>query len=80
MCTCIEDMTKRLREHYDGTFKKPIECIRLQTFLNFTGGVLGTYSEVKIVLVGQKKEETAVLAHTYCPFCGVKLREEEASA
>ncbi len=78
MCNCIDEMTKKLREHYDGKFKKPIKTITLQTCLNFKSGGVDTYSEVKIALVGQKKEETAILAHTFCPFCGVKLREEEA--
>lgn len=78
MCNCIDEMTKRLREHYDGKFKKPVESIQLQTCLNFSRGGEDTYTEVKIALVGQKKEETAILAHTYCPFCGEKLREKGA--
>jgi hypothetical protein len=74
-------MTKKLREHYDGKFKKPIESLQLQTYINFDRGCLDTYTEVKIVLVGRKKEETAVVAHTYCPFCGEQKRAvAEASA
>lgn len=80
MCNCIDEITKKLREHYDGKFKKPIESLMLQTAISFDRGCLTTYSEIKIALVGQKKEETEILAHTYCPFCGVKLREKEASA
>ncbi len=76
MCNCIAEVTKKLREHYDGKFKKPIESLQLQTYINFDRGCLETYSEVKIGLVGRKKEETAVLAHTYCPFCGELLRKE----
>lgn len=79
MCTCIEDLTKRLREHYDGKFKNPIESIQLQTCLYFNSGRVATYSEVKIALVGQKKAETATMVHSYCPFCGLPLRDKEAA-
>jgi len=79
MCNCIEELTKKLREHYDGKFKKPIASLMLQTCISFDRGCLATYSEVKIALVGQQKEETAILAHAFCPFCGVKLREKEAA-
>lgn len=78
MCDCIDETTKSLREYYDGKFKKPVESVKLQTLLNLTRGREDTYTEVKIALVGQKKEETASLVHTYCPFCGVLLREKEA--
>ncbi|SNR99668.1 hypothetical protein SAMN04488503_2251 [Humidesulfovibrio mexicanus] len=78
MCNCIAEVTKKLREHYDGKFKKPIESLQLQTYIDFNSGRLGTYTEVKIALVDQKKVETASLVHTFCPFCGVRLREKEA--
>lgn len=74
-CNCINELTTKLRDHYDGKFKKPIESVRLQTMLNFTRGSVDTCTEVTIALVGQKKEETVTLAHTYCPFCGTKMME-----
>lgn len=78
MCKCIDEISEKLREHYDGKFKKPIESVKLQTLLNFTRGSVDTYTEVKIALSGQKKEETLSLAHTYCPFCGERKRKEAA--
>lgn len=79
MCNCIDEMTKKLRDHCDGKFKKPIESVILQTCINFERGCLDTYTEVKIALVGQKKEETTILAHTYCPFCGEQKRAEASA-
>lgn len=74
-CTCIEDMTKKLHERYDGKTKKPIESVTIQTCINFTSGALDTYSDAKIALVGQKKEISVILAHTFCPFCGEQKRK-----
>ena len=71
MCTCIDDLTKKLKELYNGKFKKKdIENISINTLISFSGKAGETFSEATISLVGQKKEHSIVIAHTYCPFCG----------
>ena len=77
MCNCISELTKKLRGHYDGKFKKPIDQLTIQSCINFESGSLDTYSEVKISLAGQKKREDVMLVHSYCPFCGVKIRGDK---
>ncbi|OIO03135.1 MAG: hypothetical protein AUJ49_04870 [Desulfovibrionaceae bacterium CG1_02_65_16] len=76
MCTCIRDLQERIRTKYDGKFKKPIESVRVDVETDFKTGKTFTYSEAKIVLVGQKKKEELLIAHSFCPFCGKSLKEE----
>jgi hypothetical protein len=77
MCNCIETMTTKLYTHYDGKFKKPVVHIELQTGVDFKAGCLVTYSDVDIRLKDQKKTVKSTVLHTYCPFCGVLLRDKE---
>lgn len=73
MCTCINDLTKKLKEHYNGKFKKKdIEDIKINTLMSFDDSPEATYSEAMVSLVGQKKEHSVILKHSFCPFCGEK--------
>ena len=77
MCNCVDDITKKMHEAYDGKFKKPIESVQFQTAFNITTGAMDTYLDIKFSLVGQKKEECVIIAHTFCPFCGENKRKEQ---
>ena len=75
-CTCVEDLTTKLTDHYKNSksFKSPVESVTIPQALTFSGNCQAkTFTEVHVVLTGQKKAETVTLVHSFCPFCGVAI-------
>lgn len=79
-CGCItrieNDVKATLIEQ--GRFKKPIKDVTMKGVVMVVSDDLGlqsiTANEIQIELEGQKKKETLRMVHSYCPFCGAKIK------
>jgi hypothetical protein len=80
-CNCIFDIEKKVFETVstNGRFKKPVLKVKLEGVGFFVVGntmVGRTVNMLSIELEGQKKLEKMTMAHSFCPFCGIKLGEQ----
>ncbi|ANJ66048.1 hypothetical protein A9404_00440 [Halothiobacillus diazotrophicus] len=84
-CECIENIEKMLKERLSvpGKFKKPLADVKLKGTTIVMRGLdldLVTCNPIEITLVGQKKAVESTMAHTFCPFCGVRINPEKESS
>lgn len=82
-CTCVTDIEKRLIGH---EFKKGqrvtkarminggLMMIKKDGVLQFD---LITNSDFEFEVEGMKRKQTQPVNHNFCPFCGVKISEDE---
>lgn len=81
-CECVERIKKNALEKLQNEqpYKKPVESLRFkEMLLSLAGGVPEefTCNTLEITLDGQKKKEMISVAHKYCPFCGIKTKEDD---
>jgi hypothetical protein len=76
MCTCIEDLEKKLAEHLTEkkAYKKPIAKVEMMGRAFILTGEVGTRTKTdfEVTLEGQKKKDRVPVFHKFCPFCGEK--------
>ena len=80
-CNCLTTIKNELLEaiQSESTYKKTVINASLKEVdMVKTGSKMfsRTYTSIEIELDGQKKLEKSNLVHTYCPFCGVKQKDE----
>ncbi|NOR69999.1 MAG: hypothetical protein GQ532_09965 [Methylomarinum sp.] len=84
-CNCISEVTARLKSHLveNPQFKKPVVDVQLsEVAMLFGKGDLKscTYTTLLITLEGQKKKNKTDILHSFCPFCGVKIEDNQPDA
>lgn len=90
MCNCIKETEKRLFEHFERENKdkerKLISVDLLGISIHFLPptGITVTHNEVEVIYEKPKKgggvkttKWKPYVSHTFCPFCGVKYKEEK---
>ena len=70
MCTCIEDINKKYSKE---KYRKPFESIELN-YAYLASGKSRLFSTALITLKGQQKQIEIRMLHTFCPFCGEKIK------
>ena len=79
MCNCIKDLEKKIANHLTEkkAYRKPIKKVELKGKCFTLGGSdvsLQTRTDFEVTLEGQKKKNIVPVFHSFCPFCGVKLK------
>lgn len=81
-CNCITNIEREVAEKLkkDQRFKKPIVRVRLRGVATQVTEEMDlrlvTVNELEIELEGQKKHVAMNMMHTYCPFCGKKIKAD----
>lgn len=78
-CKCIENIEKKLIGMEFGNKKKKVTKAKIiSVALMFGEKTLEciTNSEVEIEVDGYKKPQKQTLVHSFCPFCGTKIKKE----
>src|SRR5690606_1938444 len=77
--SCIEEVEKKFIGREYGPKKLKIKRATVETVTVF-GGSNGiermTSSPVEVHIDGMKRPKTIQMLHSYCPFCGKKIRQE----
>lgn len=81
MCDCLNNVEADFLDQANSqmVFGRVVEKAALRgVSLVFDGAgrsAMKTYNEVVVRIEGKKKAKTAILFHSYCPFCGEKNAE-----
>lgn len=76
-CKCIEEIETQVKENgYQG---KKVSEAKLDASLVFgkDGMYATTSTTIRLTLEGKIKPKEVQFMHTYCPFCGVKIKDDE---
>ena len=76
-CNCIEDVEKKVleTETYDKRKILSTQIIGCSYMMPTFEKVTNT--EIELELEGLKKPKVVKIQHSYCPFCGTKIKKEE---
>ncbi|WP_417366833.1 hypothetical protein [Flavobacterium beibuense] len=82
MCNCISEIEKKIHDKYPTHNGKEVESVNAHVIWIFTddGMDKGTSTEFVMTLKGQKKKHPVEVNHTYCPFCGIKYKQEDENS
>lgn len=78
-CECISEIPKKMIRQGNWKGKKLTDATLQETALLFLPGRIEsvTYSTFKCDVEGYKQPVEIKFQHTYCPFCGTKINDEE---
>lgn len=82
-CTCVTDIEKRLvgREFKKEQIVTKARMINGALIMIKKDGVfqfdLITNSDFEVEVEGMKRKQTQTVNHNFCPFCGVKISDDE---
>jgi hypothetical protein len=76
-CNCINELEKKILEAHPEYKGKKVTHVNMDKIFTLNPTGIRTSTNVSIEVEGQKKKYNVGMAHTYCPFCGVKQVKEE---
>ena len=80
-CNCIKEIETQAQERkYNGKVISKATVISQVLLFGKGKTDIVTNSEVELEFEGQKKKKVVSITHNFCPFCGVKINEDEAEA
>lgn len=76
-CNCIKDIEQKVldRKVYDN--RSILSAKMLGYSYMMPSFEIVTNTEIELELEGLKKPKTVNMMHSYCPFCGTKIKKEE---
>lgn len=78
-CECIKTVKERFREtkNLQGRQISDVSFLDMSFIIKEDNSIdTSTHSTVEVKLEGLKKPKKIVVAHTFCPFCGTKIKSK----
>jgi hypothetical protein len=77
-CNCINEIeTEVAKRDYQGKKIKSVKFLSAVLIFGIGKAEKITTSELEAEVEGMKKKPTINMVHTYCPFCGTKIKDDD---